>query len=57
MGGIEGIDYLIYVDGRMFVYYSSIGKVYKLTGGMTYTILTAEEKALFDSILSNPIVY
>ena len=57
MGGMEGIDYIIYVDGRMFVYYSSIGKVYKLTGGMTYTILTAEEKALFDSILSNPIVY
>ena len=55
-GGMEGIDYIIYVDGRMFVYYSSIGKVYKLTRRMTYTMLTAEEQALFDSILSNPIV-
>ena len=55
-GGFEGVDYIIYMDGRVFVYYSSIRKVYSFTGGMTYTILTAEEQALFDSILSNPIV-
>jgi hypothetical protein len=55
-GGFEGVDYIIYMDGRVFVYYASIGKVYSFTGGNTFTMLTAEEQALFDSILSNPIV-